>query len=200
VSDVKGGPPRRARASTSPTFGPDALREIYAHMEWADARVWSVVLTNEQLADDVVIRDKLAHIHVVQWAYLKPWTQQPWKPPLTRDLPDLRTIWAWAHPYYAEVKAFLGAANIDGLARPLPESLAGQIEADLGARAVCPSVADSAFQVACHATHHRGQLNTRLRERGAAPLPVDYIAWVWFGRPGPEWTIPPDTGRPDPPG
>ena len=36
-----------------------------------------------------------------------------------------------------------------------------------------------------HSTYHRGQVNARLREIGAEPPLVDYIAWLWFDRPAP---------------
>jgi uncharacterized damage-inducible protein DinB len=33
----------------------------------------------------------------------------------------------------------------------------------------------------------RAQVNTRLRELGATPPLVDFIAWAWFGKPAAEW-------------
>jgi uncharacterized damage-inducible protein DinB len=47
------------------------------------------------------------------------------------------------------------------------------------------------IQVATHSTYHRGQVNARLREVGGEPPLVDYIAWIWFGRPAPEWSAAP---------
>jgi len=41
--------------------------------------------------------------------------------------------------------------------------------------------------VALHSLYHRGQVNARLREVGGTPPLVDYIAWLWFGRPAAEW-------------
>lgn len=40
------------------------------------------------------------------------------------------------------------------------------------------------------ATYHRGQVNTWLRELGLEPPLVDFIAWVWFGKPAPDWSHP----------
>ncbi len=45
----------------------------------------------------------------------------------------------------------------------------------------------SCFQVANHSTYHRGQVNRSLRQLGGEPPLVDYIAWVWFGKPKAEW-------------
>ncbi len=51
--------------------------------------------------------------------------------------------------------------------------------------AVC--VGQSAVQVAMHSTHHRGQVAARLRELGVEPPMVDFIVWVWIGKPAAEW-------------
>ena len=42
---------------------PELLRELYAHMEWADARIWAEILGTPKAHDDQWIRDKLFHIH-----------------------------------------------------------------------------------------------------------------------------------------
>ena len=49
-----------------------------------------------------------------------------------------------------------------------------------------PTLAETALQVAMHSTYHRGQVNARLRQIGGEPPLVDFIAWIWFGRPAPE--------------
>jgi uncharacterized damage-inducible protein DinB len=41
------------------------------------------------------------------------------------------------------------------------------------------------FQVTSHSTYHRGQVNARVREGGRRMPLVDFIAWVWFGKPDP---------------
>ena len=46
-----------------------------------------------------------------------------------------------------------------------------------------PSLAESLLQVALHSSHHRGQLCSRLRELDAAPPAIDYILWVYAGKP-----------------
>jgi uncharacterized damage-inducible protein DinB len=35
--------------------------------------------------------------------------------------------------------------------------------------------------------YHRGQVNTRIREVGGEPAAVDFINWIWLGKPDPEW-------------
>ena len=43
------------------------------------------------------------------------------------------------------------------------------------------------LQIPLHSLYHRGQVNARLREVGGEPPTVDYIAWMWLGRPAAEW-------------
>jgi hypothetical protein len=50
-----------------------------------------------------------------------------------------------------------------------------------------PTLAETILQVASHSTYHRGQVNTRLRQLGAEPPLVDYVAWIWFDRPAADW-------------
>ena len=63
-------------------------------------------------------------------------------------------------------------------------------EAQLGRTFSTPTLGETMFQVTSHSTYHRGQVNARLREIGGEPPLVDYIAWIWFGRPEPDWSLP----------
>ena len=67
---------------------------------------------------------------------------------------------------------------------------AGEIAQTLGRDIQSPTLGQTITQVAMHSVHHRAQINARLRELGAAPPIIDYIAWIWWGRPEASWTIP----------
>jgi uncharacterized damage-inducible protein DinB len=49
------------------------------------------------------------------------------------------------------------------------------------------TLGESAWQVFSHTTYHRGQVATRVREIGGEPPTIDYLMWVWSGRPAPSW-------------
>jgi len=49
------------------------------------------------------------------------------------------------------------------------------------------TVAEALTQSAMHTHYHRGQNATRLRELGGEPPMIDYIYWLWKGRPEPIW-------------
>jgi len=39
------------------------------------------------------------------------------------------------------------------------------------------------LQVFLHTQHHRGQVCMRMREVGVVPPTIDFILWLWAGRP-----------------
>jgi len=45
------------------------------------------------------------------------------------------------------------------------------------------TVGESMLQVFLHTQHHRGQVCLRMRELGVVPPTVDFILWLWSGRP-----------------
>ena len=49
------------------------------------------------------------------------------------------------------------------------------------------TVGEALVQVAMHTQHHRGQVMTRLKQSGGKPHNVDYLIWLWKGRPAAAW-------------
>jgi uncharacterized damage-inducible protein DinB len=156
-------------------------------MEWADALVWRAALAHPPAATDVRLRNLLLHLHGVQRAFLATWTSQPLALPRPDDFPDIAAVQSWSHPYYAELAALLGTIEELHLSRPIVMPWIVEFEQRTGRHFETPSLAETIFQVTSHSTYHRGQVNARLREIGGEPPLADYIAWVWFGKPGAEW-------------
>lgn len=163
----------------------DTLRELYRHMEWADSTVWRAALAHPPAARDPRLRDLLLHLHNVQRAFLHVWTHQPLQWPRPEDFPDIATVEQWRRPVYAAANAFLDSLDATALARPVVMPWASQLASMLGREPDAPTLAETIFQVTSHSTYHRGQVNARLREVGGEPPLVDFIAWVWFGKPDP---------------
>jgi uncharacterized damage-inducible protein DinB len=163
----------------------DVLRELFAHMRWADVEIWRAVLATPASGDDAALKGLLCHIHNVQHAFLDVWRQRPLgfrEPGAFADLTDLQ---AWSSLYYPEAEAFLSAVADDDLARPVVMPWAGELANQLGREPGAPTLGETMFQITSHSTYHRGQVNARLRALGGEPPLVDYIAWIWFGRPSP---------------
>lgn len=171
-------------------FSLEALRELYAHMEWADAKVWSVALRPGKASTDRSLHDKLLHLHRTQLAYLNMWCDRPQEAPPS-NITDLAGLYQWACPYYADVRAFLATADSSALAQPVSEPFRQRMEQALGVARSSLTIGDTVCDVPSHTTHHRGQLNIRLRELDEVPPIVDYVAWVWSGRPAAKWEHPP---------
>lgn len=165
----------------------DVLRELYRHMEWADAAVWRAALAHPPAACDPRLRDLLLHLHTVQRAFLHVWTQQELRFPEPADYPHIGSIREWSYPVYANATRFLDSLGADALERPVVMPWAAQLATRLGRVPDAPTLAETIFQVTSHSTYHRGQVNVRLREIGGEPPLVDFIAWVWFGKPEPDW-------------
>ena len=170
-----------------PAISSALLRELFAHMEWADAQVWKAVRTVGSGEPDGVLRDRLLHIHVVQRAFLNIWTGQPMKFPEAEEFGTLGDLEAWARPYYGEARDHLEALDAARLGTLVELPWAAGLAKRFGREPQAVTLAETAFQVTCHSTYHRGQVNTRQRDLGVEPPLVDYIAWLWLGRPAAEW-------------
>ena len=163
-----------------------ALTDLYRHMEWADAVVWSSVMASSGEQTDAKLRDYLHHLHMVQYAFLKTWRGEPLEMP-KQSFDDAQSLMLWGRAYYGKAMAHLATLNDEKLSEPMALAWSGMVEQVLGRSPETTTVGDTVLQVALHSLYHRGQINTRLREVGEKPPLVDYIAWVWFGRPAPVW-------------
>jgi uncharacterized damage-inducible protein DinB len=164
-------------------MGPADLRDLFRHMHWADEEVWRAVMAAPAARTDEPLRRLLLHLHVVQRAFLDVWHRRTPAFPDLADFPEAGQVQAWAAPYYAAAFGFLESLDDEALRQPVVMPWAEEFGRQLGIEPVSPSLAETIFQVTSHSTYHRGQVNARLRAIGGEPPLVDYIAWVWFGRP-----------------
>jgi uncharacterized damage-inducible protein DinB len=164
----------------------DGLRDLIHHMQWADALVWAAALSSSEKRNDLALREKLFHTHMVQRAFLSVWQAGPHTPPPSEP-PDLLTTLDSARVYYSDLAGFLTTLSEGQLERPIVVPWVGRFAKRLGREPAAPTLAETLLQVVMHSTYHRGQVNARLRELGIEPPLTDYIAWIWFGRPDPQW-------------
>jgi uncharacterized damage-inducible protein DinB len=157
-------------------------------MEWADASVWGAVAALPLAAEDSNLRSRLHHIHMVQRAFLHVWKALPYKPQAA-DFPDNTSLLNWALEYYPEATKYIGGLTEEDLEKPVVMPWIKMFEARMGRAAEVPTLHETLIQVAMHSAYHRGQVNTRLRELGGEPPLTDFIAWVWSGKPRPDWPL-----------
>jgi uncharacterized damage-inducible protein DinB len=154
------------------------LQDLLGHMAWADAvalHAWR----KSGLTSEEELRRRWDHIATVQEAFLKVLSGEElqWDP--AKPVPTFEELAAWIPKNHRGLQHHLAALN----------------ETDLGTTIQMPwfdppcviTVGEAFTQVAMHTQHHRGQVATRLKDKGAAPKDVDFILWIWKGRPQPRW-------------
>jgi uncharacterized damage-inducible protein DinB len=162
------------------------LTDLYRHMEWADALLWSAIADAPAAGADGKARATLYHVHLVQHAFLRTWQGEKMETPFP-TFEKLPGLMAWAKSFHQHAAAYMARLEAEELAKPMPLAWSAQVESAIGRAPEMTTIGDTVLQVALHSIHHRGQLNVRLRELGATPPLLDYIGWVWYGRPAAEW-------------
>lgn len=176
------------------------LQDQFRHMEWADAMVWRTALSLDSTVSDETLRARLHHIHQVQRVFLSVWqgafahlhddnerrqAVMAW----VNKGNDLRgtELLAWGAEYHRDVQIILESVTEDSLAQIVTLPWSEMVAARIGQTPAPSTLAETLQQVTMHSAYHRGQVNTRLREIGAEPPLVDFIAWVWLGKPAAQW-------------
>jgi uncharacterized damage-inducible protein DinB len=149
-------------------------------MEWADARMWRAVARHTGPVDEK-LGTVLVHMHNVQQGFLNTWTSRPMAFRELTAFDSLAAVRQWARPYYAAAFQFLDTVDDTRFAEPT------EMPWVAGTNFEKPALAETMFQVTSHSTYHRGQVNMRLRQIGIESANVDYIMWLWKGRPEARW-------------
>jgi uncharacterized damage-inducible protein DinB len=155
------------------------LQTMLDYHYWARDRLLEALelLTPEQYNQDLgssfkSIRETLTHLYAAEWAWYKRW--QGSSPaallPADRfpDLAALRTAWS---EHEAKMRAFVGGLDDASTARVIEYKL---LSGQPGASPIWQMLQ----HVVNHASYHRGQITTMLRQIGAEPAkPMDMIAY-----------------------
>ena len=168
----------------------DDLKDLYRHMEWADAEVWRAMLASAA-REDQKVRETLYHLHLVQHAWLGAWRGRPGTP----SFPTFDDEWSllnWVRRYYRDIFPYLDNLTEEEISAAMQLPWADIVERELGRPPEDITVAETMLQIPMHSQYHRGQINARLRELGAEPAKVDHITWVWLGRPLASWPSEPE--------
>lgn len=156
----------------------DYLRVLLGFHYWARDRVMAAAeaLTPEQYATPLgssfsSIRDTLNHVYNAEWIWYSRWNGvSPTSFPKD-EMPDPATLRAKWSEMEGNVRAYIDAAGDSGLDRVIEYRLMSGKE---GASPLWQMVA----HVVNHASYHRGQVTTMLRQLGAvAPQSQDMIAY-----------------------
>jgi uncharacterized damage-inducible protein DinB len=155
------------------------LETLLDYHYWARDRVLEAAgkLTADQFTRDMgssfrSVRDTLAHVYSAEWAWYSRWqgrspaAQLP--PEQFSDVASIRSAWAEQE---AKVRQFTAALGEEGIAREFQFTL-------LNGQAAASLFWQMLQHVVNHASYHRGQVTTMLRQLGAEPAKsMDMIAF-----------------------
>jgi uncharacterized damage-inducible protein DinB len=157
------------------------------HMQWADAEVWKKILTFDVTENDERIKKLLYHLHQVQYAFYYLWNELPLEIPKPEEFPNLKSIARWEIEYQQKLNEFLSSTKSDEKEKVIQIPWSVFMERKTKQKVVPATLEETMMQVASHSTYHRGHINTRFRELGGDPASVDFIVWVWLGKPKSDW-------------
>jgi uncharacterized damage-inducible protein DinB len=157
---------------------PAQLHMLFQYNQWADQRTLNAcaALTNEQFTRDLgssfsSVRDTLAHLYGAEWI----WNERihgrsPSAHPQASAFPDLTAV----------------REKLEEMDRYFLDYVSKLTQQDLDSIIHYKTAAGTAFsnplwqtlhQLTNHATYHRGQVTTLLRQLGAKPVSTDLIGF-----------------------
>jgi uncharacterized damage-inducible protein DinB len=157
---------------------PELLRVLFQYNQWADRRLLDAcsALTNEQFTRDLgssfrSVRDTLVHLYGAEWV----WNERiegrsPTSLVAGTGFPDLASVRAKLEEmdsYYLDYVTRLTLQDLEHVIHY--KSFAGE---DLS-----NPLWQTLHQLTNHASYHRGQVTTLLRQLGAKPVTTDLIAF-----------------------
>jgi uncharacterized damage-inducible protein DinB len=146
------------------------LRLLIDFHYWARDRVLDAVaaLTPEQFTRSLggsfgSVRDTLTHLYSAEWVWVSRWTGSAPTVHISPDtFPDVNTLRVAWKDHEGKMRSLLDALGEEGVAR--------SVEYRLFSGAIMTEVTWRMLQhVVNHATYHRGQVTTMLRQLGASP-------------------------------
>jgi len=155
------------------------LRSLLDYHYWARDRMLAALtaITPEQYTRDLgssfrSIRETAVHVYAAEWAWYSRWQgQSPTALIEAETFPDLASLRQAWNELEAKVHAFLEDLGDNGLERVIEYKL---LSGEPGASPFWQMLQ----HVVNHASYHRGQITTMLRQMGAAPgRPMDLIAF-----------------------
>ncbi|MGH7505317.1 MAG: DinB family protein [Longimicrobiales bacterium] len=178
-----GGAVRHECATQERTLTPGAdmieeIRELYTYNHWANGRILDATaeLSLEELTRDLgssfpSVRDTLAHMLGAEWIWLSRWMGvSPAGTPASWDLSTHAAIRDRWRTVEEERSAFLGAQTAASLQRVIEyRNTAGEPFAS--------PLWQMLRHVVNHASYHRGQITTMLRQLGRSAAATDLIVF-----------------------
>jgi uncharacterized damage-inducible protein DinB len=157
---------------------PELLRTLFQYNQWADRRMLDAcaALTNEQFTRDLgssfrSVRDTVAHLYGAEWIWNERIAGRSPSTLLSGNLfPDLASVRAKLEEmdsYYLDYVSKLTQQDLDHVIRY--KGFTGEEFSN--------PLWQTLHQLTNHASYHRGQITTLLRQLGAKPVSTDLIGF-----------------------
>lgn len=156
----------------------ETIRDLYAYNRWANARaleaastVSSADFTKEVGGSFASLRGTLAHMYGAEWIWLERWRgTSPRSLPFALDFPDVGTIRSRWHDVERGQTEFLDALDSGRLGEVISY-------VNLKGESFAYPLRRMLQHVVNHATYHRGQITTLVRQLGGTPLSTDLLLY-----------------------
>ncbi len=158
----------------------DHLCKLMAHQCWADAVFFDCWRSSPGLLENEDLRKRVTHIAIVQEGFRKLIAEEPVSRPPQAPLESFAVLENRMRASGAALDSLVAGFNEERLANPLRIPWFQE-------KPCVISIAEALVQVAMHSQHHRGQCMTVLKQLGGTPKNVDWIIWLWNGKPGARW-------------
>jgi uncharacterized damage-inducible protein DinB len=158
------------------------LDDFVRHQAWADAESWRAFESLPAALTDAVLVRRLHHLHLVQhgflWAARADGSEFAFTNPA--DFPSGAALKAYGRQATDGFVTLADAATDDTLNREIRIPWFADPPLTL-------TVSEALAQAIMHSQWHRGQNAARFRELGGEPPTIDFIVWLWKGRPAARW-------------
>jgi uncharacterized damage-inducible protein DinB len=155
------------------------VRDLYRYNEWANDRMLAVIqtLTEEQYTQKLVssfptIRETWTHMVFAEWVWLQRWkgNSPSVRPAWSSDPTTAEQLTAVLREVEEERRGVFATMDEATLDRPLSYR-------NLSGDPFTNRLLDVLLHVVNHASYHRGQLTTMIRQVGGAPVSTDLIVY-----------------------
>lgn len=159
------------------------LHKLLDHLLWADESVWKTVLPNPKASKDEYIKNTLFHSSMTIDAFCHVWNDEEFNIPKNESYSQIEQIKKYSDSVHGKLENFSKDLDKLELDKIIVVSWSKYFEKSSGEKADQTTLLDTIVQVIMHTTYHRGQISKRLRELEINPPLVDYITWLWSGKP-----------------